>query len=661
MDMKKTNKMLVLAAFFAGGLVLTACSDLDDSVSEEVIEQGGVVKAEFTISFPQQMGSGTRQGLDIVQGQTTPVFRGIQNIELRPFSVVPGSVSISTTAPTPITLGAVAPTDGTGWSLTNAVMTTLKPTAENQVSKSHLYQNIEVPVGTRSFMFYGVAIPSTSVPTGVAASAVNGSLTRPDGDPSTLADITFSPTPIYGVSTVEQEGGEIAQYLTAIAKAGYGDETTLTLFPNFTDINTGSWNSVKAVVQQVYSHVYDKVDFDGTTPKNLQAAIVEAITKEYNFSTTSVTRKYKFAEEKLEGSAKTGELTFNTTLSYPQNINLPDGAAYVKWNAPSHPNVFTALTTDNMGQNIATLDYYAYPAALYYYGLSDIKTAGVTMEGVYKDNQDNINNNGTSGKTWKDILDEYDKNEVVGKGTVVQSTTKSIALVKEVQYAVGRLDVTVRTSSGNAWLTDNENQTITIEAGTTAEATTFPITGIIIANQRPVGYNFEPCSTTQYAIYDTQVTDGIPCLYPGTTYPEAKKTHTLVLQTLDVKKDNTSNNEEDDYTIRIAVEFMNNSNKTIVGRKDDTGKSMLIYPGTKFYLIGKLDPSINTDKYYNGSTTELIKKAFVQDYYTTANFLVEDFKKAYNMLPDMRKPKLEIGMSVDLTWNKGIEQNVEIE
>jgi len=31
------------------------------------------------------------------------------------------------------------------------------------------------------------------------------------------------------------------------------------------------------------------------------------------------------------------------------------------------------------------------------------------------------------------------------------------------------------------------------------------------------------------------------------------------------------------------------------------------------------------------------------------------------MLPDLRAPQLEIGLSVDLTWETGITQNIEIE
>ena len=625
MNMMK-KYLFMLAAFVAATVTFTACSSEEDVVSSS--DESGVVKAEFTISFPQQMGGFTRQSLAVVQGQTPPVFRGIQNIELRPFSVVPNSVSTSTPVPSAISLGTTDP-GASGWSLTSTAMTTLTSyDGEGAgVHQSHLYKDIEIAIGTRSFMFHGVAIPETTIPSGVQPAAVNGSLTRSDESTfSTLANITYSPTQIYITSTVDKEASEIADYLTAIAKAEVGGETTLTLFPNFTNINTGSWNSVKAAVQQVYSQVYDKA-----ATGNLQEAIVTAITKEYTIGTNNV----QFASD----PSKSGTLTFSTAYSYPKNINLPDGAAYVEWNnTDSH---FDVLTNDNMGKNIATLNTFAYPAALYYYGLSDIKTAAAPMQSKY-----------VSSKTWKQILDEYDAESVEGKGTVVQSTTQSIAIVKEIQYAVGRLDVTVSTE-GNAYLNDKENNQINIVAGTTADETTFPITGIIVANQRPVDYKFEASGSTEYTVYDSQVTENVPCLFPNSkdSYPATRKTHTLVLQTLDVEE------SADNSKVKIAVEFLNNSGKTIVGKE-----GVLIYPKTKFYLIGELDPSKNTSQHY---TTEegspLIKKAFVKDYVTTAQFVVKSFQNAYNMLPDMRSPKLEIGMSVNLTWNTGITQEIIIQ
>jgi len=79
-------------------------------------------------------------------------------------------------------------------------------------------------------------------------------------------------------------------------------------------------------------------------------------------------------------------------------------------------------------------------------------------------------------------------------------------------------------------------------------------------------------------------------------------------------------------------------------------------------MPGKNGSKTDNPKYVRGAKIgEYIKQAFVQDYVTTANFTVNSFKNAYNMLPDLRAPQLEIGLSVDLTWETGITQEITIE
>ena len=630
MNMKKTNRMLIFAACFVAGLLMTACSTTDDAEGEE-LEQG-VVKAEFTISFPKQMGSFTRQGIDIVQGQPTPVFRGLQNIKLRPFHVVAENVDKNTQLSTKIVLKDGNP---------SVVTDILGEDALYETSNSHLYQDIEVPIGTRSFLFYGEAKDKAgSTTTTQSQFTVNGTLNCLDTG-SKLDEVEFTQQQIYTGDT-NGEATEIAKYLSNILNAGVGTETTLTLFPNLTEVKTGSWNSVKAVAQQIYKAVYKQV-----ATGNLQEAIVNAILKQDWGSGTTPDWKTFATENKDNEDKPTGELTFSASYTYPQNIGLPDGAAYINWNSTNKE--FEVISNDNMGMNIATLDKYVYPASLYYYGLSNIITANETMENSYKN----------SANDWSAILTAYGATE--GSSNVVQSTTRSIAIEKKMQYAVGRLDVTVTTKNGTSAINDNKDKSISITA------TTFPITGIIVGNQRAVNYKFETKkSALQYTVYDSQVynvsgTDNA-YMYPG-SIDHTKKTRTLVLETLDAGESGLS---EADYNVPIAVEFLNTSGESFVGMNNN-----IIYPNTKFYLIGTLTPATNVEHKYdvnderhydtNSSASNLIKKAFVQDYVTTANFVVANLKKAYNLLPDLRTPNLEIGMSVDLNWNNGITQTITIE
>ena len=650
MNKMKTKKVILFAAMMVANVFFVACSSSDEA-DLVATEETGVVKAEFTISFPQQIVGATRMAEDVVQGQASPVFRGISSIELRPFSFIESDISTSTVLTSPITLQGGASVGPQGASATDANIIVGGNDALYTTSKSHLYKDVSIAIGTRSFLFYGIATDKAA-PAGVSGYAINGSLVGNQTTPTgTLADISFSPQPI-ATNEINSEATTIANYLTAIAttSATVGSETKTMLdyFPNFKNLTAGSWNSVKAVVKIVYTSIKDNTDALSVAIKN--AILVAA--------TADNTEILKFDK----GDYK--------NLSYPANIQLPDGAAYVKWD--NNNKKFDPLANDN-SMNIGELGKYSYPASLYYWGLSNIKTTSSTMNSKY-----------TNEKSWDQILDDYDATE--DHNTVVQSTTRSIAIQKPVEYAVGRLDVTVNTENGKTELQDlGTYNGATSIVNTTSPAspqnivigTNFPITGILISNQKAVDYKFETIGTAQsYTVYDSQIETGC-YLNSGSNTPKA--THTLVLQTpvADPTKTTDEQMKSDNFAnVKIAVEFQNNSDKTIVGKS-----GCLIYPGTKFYMIGTLmpgkngsntgDPKYKRDPFVTsvngGSANDIpkansyIKQAFVQDYVTKANFTVKSFQNAYNMLPDLRTPELEIGLSVDLTWEDGIVSNIVID
>ena len=609
--MNKMKKYLMMfAALVATTVGFTACSSEDDLASAEQ-EGSGVVKTDFTISFPKQMSGTTRQTTEIVQGQDKPVFRGITGIELMPFTAAKSGINASSTIPSSINLAAgTVGKQGASSATANTIdaQYALYPN-----SNSHLYTDIEIAIGTRAFMFYGKAIDAAAA-TGSNLNATNGSLVKsvaPSG--TTLDAISFSLTDIT-TATVDAQATAIAAYLTNIAKANSGTETMLTYFPNFTNLKAGSYASMKAVVQAVYTSLYKNTDALSTAIKNVILA---------GYTPSGASAKTITVAEK--SGTTTGELVFTSTYTYPRNIFLPDGAAQINWNE----NKFDVVITNNVGLNISAINDYTYPAALYYYGLSDIWAVPVPMSGLYDDN-----------KTWADIVKEYtDRND---ESATVQSTTRSIAIRDEVQYAVGRLDVTVESKNGATTLKDNSN--VDIALGTNGAY--FPIKGVLVGNQKAVKYNFETNpSAAAKTIYDSQMPTEAT-LYPGSP---TVKTHTLVLQTVDA-----TSNDDSNANVPIAIEFENAGNQIIVGKDNE-----LIYPGTRFYLIGTLKPYLNTTQKYSTETSAaVIKKAFVQDYITTANFTVESFKNAYHTLPDLRTPSLEIGLSVDLTWKTGIKQDI---
>lgn len=615
--MNKTKKYFLMFAALVVTAGFSACSSENDLSSAEQ-EGNGVVKTDFTISFPKQMSGTTRQGVEIVQGQTdtdgkpTPVFRGISGIELMPFTAAKSAISGESTIPSSINLyaGSVGK-QGASSATANTIDA---QSALYTTSNSHLYTDIEIAIGTRSFMFYGKAIDAAATSESTS-NVINGSLEKSTNG-TTLDAISFSLTDIT-TATVHSQAEAIAAYLTNIAKATSGEETMLTYFPNFTNLKAGSYTSMKAVVQAVYTSLYKNTDA-------LSTAIKNAILAGYTPSGASA-KTITVAEK--SGTTK-GELEFTSTYTYPRNLYLPDGAAQINWNTST--KAFDVIISSNVGLNISAINDYTYPAALYYYGLSDIWAVPASMSGLYNDT-----------KSWADIVKAYTDRE--DESATVQSTTRSIAIRDEVQYAVGRLDVTVKSNNGVNTLQDNKGADIAL--GT--NGANFPITGILVGNQKAVKYNFETnTSAAAKTIYDSQMPDGAT-LYPGSP---TVNTHTLVLQTVDATVD-----EDVNANVPIAIEFENAGNQIIVGKGNE-----LIYPGTRFYLLGTLKPNKNTTQKYVG-TENVIKKAFVQDYITTANFTVESFKNAYHTLPDLRTPSLEIGLSVDLTWKTGITQGITIE
>jgi hypothetical protein len=179
------------------------------------------------------------------------------------------------------------------------------------------------------------------------------------------------------------------------------------------------------------------------------------------------------------------------------------------------------------------------------------------------------------------------------------------------------------------------------DADITIGTSDFPLTALITGNQHPVGFDFKPNSADDYCMYDPNVTSGV-CL-SSSDYPNSGEvsavTHTLVLQS------------NDDEEIAIVLEFQNNSTQTIEGV--DHG---LIYPGTKFYLVAKVKPDAVT-----ADADDYQKRVFTQDRITTMTMQVKSLAKAYNVLPNLLSPRLEIGVQVVTDWMQAEPTNVLLE
>ena len=122
-------------------------------------------------------------------------------------------------------------------------------------------------------------------------------------------------------------------------------------------------------------------------------------------------------------------------------------------------------------------------------------------------------------------------------------------------------------------------------------------------------------------IYDNQ----LPTIYLSSSADAAEVTNTLVLQSYDNKK------------VPVLLEFVNDS------ATDFHGLNGIVYRGTKFYLVGEVDPT-------GQGTGAYANRLFTQDYTTVLNMKVTSLEKAYNVVPNLLSPRLEMGVELVPNW-----------
>lgn len=296
---------------------------------------------------------------------------------------------------------------------------------------------------------------------------------------------------------------------------------------------------------------------------------------------------------------------------FPTRYGIPEGAMGFWWNGDK----FVRLIN---GVNISLVDpeKYCYPPSLWYYSNSPVQTSN---NGNVKEQYYIPDNN------WGAILGNY------ADGPVVTSQSKAVAVTEPLQYGTALLELSF------------------LEPGTDARvASGCPLTGIIIGDQKNVGFDFMPYLHTDEDpnpsrfIYDIFDYDGVnkdtidKLLTLGTT-TTVTSVLMLALQT------------PADQTIHFALEFFNYSGYLLQCQQG------AILPNCKFYLAGELNPGQATEG------PEDIKSVFSQDHKTTVTVRVESLKKAYNTVPDLHDPQLEIGIEAEMKWVPVTPQSITID
>ena len=285
---------------------------------------------------------------------------------------------------------------------------------------------------------------------------------------------------------------------------------------------------------------------------------------------------------------------------------IPEGAVGFWWNGKQ----FVRLIN---GVNIALVDpgSYCYPPSLWYYANSKVKTSRESaVTELY-----------TESNTWGTILAGYE-----GGGTVF-SDTRAVAVNDQLQYGVGLMDLSVTAAASN-------NDEIVAALGC-------PLTGVIYGSQRDVDFSFTPQSSSSVRfVYDTviETDDQHPNALSTTTAVEIE---TLLLPTL------PSLGENDKFY--FALEFQNTTNSTLQCQQGD------ILPRCKFYLVGELDISDGVQP-----QNETLSSIIVRDRKTVVEAVAVSLKKAYNTVPDLRSPQLEIGILAEMKWTQITPESVKL-
>lgn len=587
---------LLSATVLMGTAGLTACSSTDDIVNNPDFDpETNTVKTQFAVSLQRNIvNEGTRMSATNVQKDgTLAQFKGITGMRLLPFKN--GSVSDANRNGNVITLEEIAPTS-----------------SGEAKEKVKVYGDVPIHTETNRFLFYGYA------KTG-AEGFEHGALEIP-ADFTTLNNITFTPKSIN--STIDENGSQyqVCKNLLALlnsvanvksgtvtwAPAGDGETRTTvaelqSYYNAFIELKAGSSQTVKEILQRIYNGLGPMASSASHEGNALAVAIRNAILDAGN--------------NKVSGSVLTLGSKY---VGYPENLNLPSGAARIEWDVTNRQ--FKDVAISSTGGSITNLTQYAYPANIQYFVESEIKTLG---EKVLSESD-----------SWNTNIDRYSSG-----GTSVTADTRSVALVKPIQYGVGRFDLSVKALDGNAIYYDKAGNVVDVTKG-------YTLKGVLVGGQKTVNYQFAQIGGTEYTIYDNQM----PTANTISTGSATGDNHTLVLQT----KDNDTDG------IQFALELENKGN-------DFQGKDGIIPAGGTFYLVGKLIPANATNKESTDISSDIKGYVFKQDYITTATCTIGTgspagsggLAEATNGIPDLTVPSMELGFSVNLEWTPGLKFNVD--
>ena len=462
--------------------------------------------------------------------------------------------------------------------------------------QAKVYNDVVVPVGVNNFVFYGMSQEKDNGD--LAASYDSKALTST----STLLDdvyfdlVSWNPDKTYTDFNNGDDGAkEVLEAINAVS-AELDKQVTITSNAQLLAVQK-ALREMEAgssnSVRLFLQDVYDRLRGINTTESKAVCDVFDTYFTISGVITTGYTLQWK-ADPK-----------------FPGKYNLPDGAVALTFNNVSEKFEYESKSVDGLG--ITDVKKYMKPACLAYF----VNTPAMTKDETYVES--------STDTKWENVITN-------GAYTTdpVSLTTQSVILQKQIQYAVGRLDAQVKID--DVTLKDNgEGPADSDDQIVIAPADGYKLTGVLIGGQKQVDWKFQPRGGTEYTIYDNNMTTETSAKV--SVYSDIN--HTLALETAE------------NIPVNVCFEFENTG-------KDFFGKDNKIIPaGSKFYLVARLDPGTSSSVEKNPNSKNQV---FLQDYITTAKLTIgaNSLKNAYNVVPDLRSPKLELGLSVDLEWQEGI-------
>lgn len=604
---------LASAMLLASAAGFTSCSsDSEDPLDGGSGVAGQVVKTQFYLNIPyagnDEGGNArvsTRMTADNTQKNNN--FLGLVEMEMFTFEGEPGTTTSKST---------------------RTIRIEDKTSTSDNNTKRRLYSDIAIPVGTTHMVLYTRASKKSN-PITTKSNFEAGSLTNPyanftDEAKPTLSDFKFNLETIHSAKDFAEQGARVLNRLNTIAqtKITTKDGTSIEWAKIDEATNTGTQEE-RNILKTLYK------DFVSLSAGS-ENSVIRAINDLKAAVNTQKLVNFKQLTDAIENNCTTTNL--NSSHGFPRNIDLPDGAAVLTFDSETKTFTYKEVNVGvPTGRDLVDHTKITYPSELAYFVSSAVGTSATSNNKL-------------------DDLPKYDewlkKNTDWSQyGDVVKSNTTLVVLKEPVQYGVACLESKIKCESAS--LKDNANAILgsnTADNTLTVPTDGITVTGILIGGQpQGVEWNFEPASDAKFdhTIYDQDMNSSRIAAKTSYSTPN----YTLVLDNKDSSPTTTGQSK-----VYVTVELENNMG-------DFYGAEGLIPKGSRFYLVGQLDPNATTATKPSGET---IDRVFVKDHTTVANFKITNLKKAYNHIPDMRTSKINVGLAVDLSWQTGITFNVDL-